>query len=199
MRATKEVRRYLRGRVYVDDGVLVAIDDPRDAITNWAGAGTGAVSSVMMGVTRRETNYEFPEGSDMDEKFNEFGYYLTHLGKIAVIDEVPNAVGCYRRMGAANPILYTLEKELNGPNTLTMTYFTPRSVISAFTISRAVRLFEECMSEETEAVKKTITKEERKAGRAKSREEAKAIRAAKKAEKAEIKKSQTSHNNKINK
>lgn len=175
MRVNREVKRYLLGRTYMDDGIMEVIDDTGEAIKSWQGSGNGATQSVLFGIASRRNVYNV-EG-DIDEQFTAFAQKFIYLGRLAAINSVPDAVGCYRRSSLGNPVLYTLEKEISGRNTLTVTCFTARSLVSFFKLIAAMKDFDEQLEAENgNIVHHEITPEEKKLEKLREKEEKKAER-----------------------
>lgn len=145
MRVTREVRRFLRGRITVEEGIVIVLESARDAALGWQGAMNGSVNSVTLGVSRRERTYNV---ENSEEGFEQFLMCFSRIGRLAAFVEVPDAAGCFKRNGVGNVVLYALEKDLYGANSLTVTVFTGRGLLAPFRLNHAFRVLQNQLNTE---------------------------------------------------
>jgi len=170
MYVTREVKRFLRGRIYVEDGYCAVEQDTRLAVFNWQGNVNGGLKSIYAGVSRKERTYSV---SDSAEAYHQFLSCLGRVGRIAVFQEVPDTLGAFRKNGMGNIVLYAMEKDLYQENTLTITVFTARGLFSIPRLNRSLKLLEQQLFvvDGIEAETRATVKEYKKQRREEARQE----------------------------
>ena len=157
MKVNKEIKRFLRGRVYVQDGIIAVEQELKFALMNWQGFINGSVNTVLFGVSRREISFKVP---DTEEGFMQIAQCFVRIGRIAALLDTPEVLGCFKKNGIGNVVFYTLEKELYGEGTMTVTMFTGRSPVSAVRLLRAEKTLMRQITEDMDIT--VMSKEERK-------------------------------------
>ena len=143
--------------MYIENEICCATEDARDTVLSWQGATNGSVSSFILGISSREKTYSVP---DSELGFKEMAACLARLGRLAVFREYPDAIGALKINGMSNVVLYVCEQDIMGENTLTVTCFTARGLLSGPRLKNAFRLLDRVVGLNTEIETKADNSQE---------------------------------------